>query len=687
MQRWPLTELRRALAGALAGIIMYAGLAWVLPALPPAIRFSCLWLLFTFGPGAALGICLTRTLDPLTRGIILLGLGSAAAAIAIDLLGRIDLLGTFPYVAAALAGSAMAVWRGSGSAAPGRTPRSDLAACSAVVALSLATGAIAFAHRLVDTPDQIRVYGNYDSLDLAYYAAVSAEASHTVPPTASYYAGRELNYAYYPQLVLAMVHRFGDVPMLAIYFRYAWPAFLCLGALTAFVFVRALSSTSVALLMVVLMLIAGDFSYLAAWYLPHTNLDWDFLLWPTNFLSPTMEVLHFNSWTPSLPVFFTVLWGIVQVVASPASSSISRTGWTVITALLLASLFQFKPFALLVLVPAIGGAVLFSNWKEASSRRLAAVLAVSFVFVLPFVYRSLRLYADRRSELRMDFFLLPERMLIKLDLTTVFADWSSRLAPASWLETPILLVLATALFLAVGPGIRWLGVPGVWRALRGRTDPHPAAWRVVAWGVVAGVLIPFVVVTEPYNDTLQFYQTGLYLLWIFTAVALAAIVRSRPITGPALLVLAIAISLPSSIHYLTLKWTDNRRPPLAALNGTEIRIATHLRTLDPRSTVVLNDRPLDPSLMAAVSARRQVLAWGRYAVGSDDRRRDVEAFYDSAGRDVPRALETLRRYHVTHVIVHGQRDRVDPQVLDRLEPLIVTPEVSLYRVPESGSQD
>src|SRR4029453_16532265 len=100
------------------------------------------------------------------------------------------------------------------------------------------------------------VYGDYDSLDLTYYAAVSAEATHTVPPTASYYAGRELNYAYYPQLVLAMVHRFGGVPMLPIYFRYAWPAFLVIGVLTGFLFVRSIASTATATLSMVLMLVA-----------------------------------------------------------------------------------------------------------------------------------------------------------------------------------------------------------------------------------------------------------------------------------------------------------------------------------------------------------------------------------------------------------------------------------------------
>src|SRR5205085_9020206 len=113
----------------------------------------------------------------------------------------------------------------------------DLAACGVIIALAAVTSYVVFAHRVSEDANQIALFGDYDSLDLSYYAAISSEAVHTVPPTASYYAGRELNYAYYPQLVLAMVHRFAGVPMLAVYFAYAWPAFLMLAGLSGYLFV------------------------------------------------------------------------------------------------------------------------------------------------------------------------------------------------------------------------------------------------------------------------------------------------------------------------------------------------------------------------------------------------------------------------------------------------------------------
>ena len=100
-----------------------------------------------------------------------------------------------------------------------------------------------------------------------------------------------------------MVHRFAEVEFLPMYFRFAWPTFLALGALTAFVLVRRLASVGTALLAVVLLLVGSDFSYLFAWLMPEQTGQWDYVLWPTNFLAPTMEVLHFNTWTPSLPLF------------------------------------------------------------------------------------------------------------------------------------------------------------------------------------------------------------------------------------------------------------------------------------------------------------------------------------------------------------------------------------------------
>jgi hypothetical protein len=200
-------------------------------------------------------------------------------------------------------------------------------------------------------------------------------------------------------------------------------------------------------------------------------------------------------------------------------------------------------------------------------------------------------------------------MLIKLDLVGTFDEFAARWAPHESLRTPLLLLAATALFLAVGIGVRWLGLPRVWRALRAGNGPDVESWRLLAWTVVAGIAIPCVIATEPYNDTLQFHVTGLYVLWIFTAVALNEFATRRPAAGRVAIAAVILLALPSSLHFLTRKWGDDQREPRVAMTREERTVAEYLRNFDPETTVVLHDRPLAPSLTTIVAARRVVLGW------------------------------------------------------------------------------
>jgi hypothetical protein len=133
-------------------------------------------------------------------------------------------------------------------------------------------------------------------------------------------------------------------------------------------------------------------------------------------------------------------------------------------------------------------------------------------------------------------------------------------------------------------------------------------------------------------------------MWIFAAAALVAFARAHPRLGLVAVGVAIAVSLPSSVHYLSRRWADHERPPRMTLGGSEIQIAEYLRTTsDPETTVVLHDRPLSPSLMTVVSERRIVLGWDvRYsAVGGEERLRDVNAFFASSHDNPDAAYDIL----------------------------------------------
>ncbi|HYN08546.1 MAG TPA: hypothetical protein VES67_14280 [Vicinamibacterales bacterium] len=668
----------RLTIGALLGAFAWPALRFLLPVVPDFPRFVLTWALFTFGPGVILAAWLTRNLDRLSGVILSLGVGSAAVAALIDGLGHLGLVAIFPYLATALSGAGIAVWWGSASRVTALSTK-DATACLVLLALCATLGVLVFGNRLATTHAGLMLYGDYDSADLAYYAAEASEATHTVPPTASYYSGHKLNAAYYPHLVLAMVHRFADVPIMPIYFHYAWPAFLALGALVGYALVRLLAPLPVALLAIVLILLGSDFSYLAAWFLPHETLDWDFVLWPTNFLSPTMHVLHFNTWGPSMPVFVAALYALVRGLQGQSS------GWLVLGAFLIAVLFEFKPFAYIVVMAALGAALVFSGHDWTARRRLAIAIGATVLFTVPLILDIFALDpADRRSQLVIDFFLLPKRMLIKLGLVEWSEAMVARLMPWAPLRTPLLLLVATVVFLVVGTGIRWFGAPGVWRAVRGRMDTDVAAWRVLGWCVIAGLGIPFVLTTQPYVDTINFYLTGLYVMWIFTAAALVRFAQRHGPAGRAAVAVAVLATLPSSVHFLARKWNDSGRPPRASLSHGELTVAQYMKTTDPETTVLLHDRPLAPSLMTVISERRIVLGWDvRYsAVGGEDRLNDVNFFYASADGEPDEAIEILRRYHVTHVLVGREGNRVHPAVLERLTLLMRSGDVSLYAVPE-----
>lgn len=660
-----------ATAGAVAAVVVWTLLSSVLSAIPEALRFMLTLAVFTFGPGAPI-LPLVRDLSRPARVSIACGFGVAASAVLADVLARCGAVSAYPYVAAALAGAGVAML----ARAPDAADSVRIGWRGTLVALvALATGAIAFANRVEVTRGEIGVFGDYDSVDLGYYAAITSELTHRVPPRAPFYSGHALNYSWYPQLLLAMVHRFGDVAILSLYFKLAWPAFLALAALCGFLFVQELAGAGVACLALLLILLGGDFSWIVAWFFTPDTYLWDWLLWPTNFLAPTMEVLHFSTWTPSLPVMFAGLFALARQIERDDAR------WGVVAAVCFATLVQFKPFAFAILIAGCLAAALAGRLAAPARRQLVTTAGLSVLLALPFVYHIASLYTESRSRLTIDLFLLPRTMLDKLNLTAL-VDRLPGVDDASKIQVGL---LATPLFFAGGFGMRWLGIPEITRAaFTVRPSGLPSATgtstmiRVLAWMVLAGVGVPFVVVTEPYHDTIQFYQTALYLMWVFTAIAL---MRLRGTTRTAAIVMTFALALPPSLHFLQDKWRDNPRHGLAGATRGEQLIAEYLRGTDREATVLIHDRPADPSLLVILSERRALLAWARYVTGSDERRADVDRFFASADGDPQSALETLKKYGVTHVIVRRDRDRVHAQVLARLRQVLGTPEAALYDVP------
>src|SRR5262249_11013050 len=221
-------------------------------------------------------------------------------------------------------------------------------------------------------------------------------------------------------------------------------------------------------------------------------------------------------------------------------------GWLVLSGFLIGILFEFKPFAWVVLMGGLGASTIFAGGDTWSRLRLAATIALGILFSTPFIWGAATLApADRRTRLVLELLMLPKRMLIKIDETRAFAAAAARLAPVPALRTPIYLLLATVVFFAIGIGVRWLGVPRIWRAIRAPGGGDAAGWRLLAWTVVSGIAVPCVLTTDPYVDTLQFYLAGLYVMWIFAACALVSYAHRRPTAGAVAIAAALVAAVPS----------------------------------------------------------------------------------------------------------------------------------------------
>ena len=186
------------------------------------------------------------------------------------------------------------------------------------------------------------------------------------------------------------------------------------------------------------------------------------------------------------------------------------------------------------------------------------------------------------------------------------------------------------------------------------------------------------IVSVPYHETVQIHQLALFLMAVFASQGVMAVRNPRARVAAA--IIAIALAVPSTWQYLHRKWNDGERPPMAVASQGEQAVATLLRGADPEHTVLLHDRPNDPTLVGILSERRSVLAWAGYVRGSDERRGDVEAFF--ASPDAARATEILHKYHATHVVEYLDRDHINPQVRDQLQLASRDGNVALYRVPE-----
>lgn len=655
--------------GAAAALAAWAAFTQVRDSLPAPLQLVIAAAFLVFGPGIGLTFLLLAPLSWLGRVVLGFSFGVAFVPIVAHVLGGSGLMPAYPFVAAGAGGAALGYWLALPASAPAPAPAR--LATLALVVVTLGTGAAVFTHRLVESRTETAVSGgdDYDSYDLSYYAAIAAELSHTVPPSSPFISGRLLDHAFYPQVVTAVVHRFGHVGLLDLYFRYAMPLFVMLAVLCCFLFVESIAGVGTAFLAALFFGIGSNFAYLFVMFLKLP--PWDDVIWAHNLQGAGAEVLFYGNWAPSFVATFAGFYALHAALRQ------GRFGWILAAGAAFATTILSKPWVFTSVVPALALMAVASYRDKTTARRLLLVIVAAVLVAAPLLYRVVTLFDDAQVVFAPAFFPIPLAMAARTGFRDVFVNAAGAFGLSGAAQEGLAGVLATPLFLVGTIGFRVIGLPSFWRSLWNRGRPEPVL-SVLAWSIVAAYLASTFIVSVPYHETVQIHQLALFLMAVFAAQGVMAVRNPRTRVVTALVVTALAV--PSTLQYVQRKWQDATRPPLALASTDDVAAAGFLRDSDPDRTVLLHDRPNDPTLLGILAERRSVLSWAGYVRGSGERRADVEAFF--ASPDAATATAILKKYRPTYVVEYLDRDKINPQVRDQLELKFRKRNVAIYRVRE-----
>jgi hypothetical protein len=669
----------RAIAGAGCGFLVWVACYFLIKYVPSAVVFYVTAFAFIFGCGAVPLIPFEADTPIPERTAIACALGTALAPslIYVLALGRIGFL--FPPFAFVAAGTAAALWYFKPES---RASRSEELRWYVILPLVMfAITAWVSSGRIRITADSIAVFGDYETFDLTYYAAIAAELAHTniIPPLSPFFAGHRIIYSYFPLLLLAAIHNFSGVGMLETFLAFGWPLFAAVACAAVFAVFRRLGSITFAMLSTVLVFAGSSLAYVAAFLWPQWA-RFDSLIWSSMFMAPSGEWLLFNPWTPSLAVLFAGFYAMMRI-AEPKGLL-----WSAIASVCFGLAFMFKSFSFEIVVPALLVSAAIAAWrKDASARRLMAVAVGAVLVAAPWLLAVLpyNQVENRGARVTIAPLTLVHRMLLKTGLIGPISDFLRPVLgsePSAW----AILAVATVIFLIGGLGTRWLGIVPLWRAAIGAQSMRP--WTPLAWIVILGIAMSCVVDVAPFPNSLQTYLFALYMLWPFAVYTVWPPGARRSPTRWVATALLVALSVPATAHYALAAHGASAGQPLTRLDAADLGIIRYLRRSGGNRTMLLHSNPLWPSLYSIESERPVVLAWSSYVEGDgnpdvDALSSEVAAFFGSPAKVGVNDVGLLHRYHVTHVIERVATDQINPQVLQQLHLVTGAPGVRLYEVP------
>ena len=617
-----------------------------------SVPFVVFVLLAIVAPGAGLQRWARLRVDP----ALVLPVGGALAALTHWLSLATGCPWLFPLALAVVSGGLLSR---RPDPAGRRLPRSLGAATVALVALLAAT--------------QYR--GNRPAPDGAFlldpmgdqplHAGIAWELTLPSPPQVPGLAGIPLSYHVGADLVRAAAVRWAGVSPYGPLNReeptlWAIALMLALGGLA-----RRLGGSPLAVALAPWTVLLTDFSFACA-LLPDAR--W----WSDTFRANLLISLAFAN--PVVPALALALGCVIALHRHELGEG---RAWLGIAALQAAAVPWFKVFLGAQLALSLALAALMAAWTGRrtggfglrGAAAAALLAAVTGVALLPLVL------GGTGEQVEMGF--APLRMVAGSlrDLGLEAGSWR--------------LVLAALPWLALSLGLRSLGLPTAWRGLlAGPTAPAAAAALALSgWplGLLFHVAARDIEGRELPSATIYFVEQSGAVLWVFTAIAVAA--WATRVRRPAL-VLGVAglLSLPSTLEFVVRK---ARVGPDEVPAGAVRALGAIARDGAPGDVVLQRPGGRYPPLPAVLVGRRVVYErftpyLTQFAPREELRRRHeaLYRFFQTADRE--EALGIARGFSARYLCLYGKdRVRFDPAGI--LVPIHEEEDARAYRIAPFAS--
>ncbi len=498
--------------------------------------------------------------------------------------------------------------------------------------------------------------------DTAFHVGLSRELSFTYPPQVPGVSGYPLGYHLGPDLVRAAALRWAELDPFDAIARYD----VTLGALALLLVLRGATRSAggsrLAVALVPWTLLATDFSFLFG---TNPQAHWWADLLRGNLL---ISLALANPIIPALTLALGCLVALRRFEAGEGS------GWLVVAAGLGAAVPFFKVF--------LGAHLVLGLAAAASLPRNASPRAHGFVALSCLTGTALLALGQGGTTVEVTLAPLD---LVRTTRDTLGLPGLGGSVLGAW----------SVLWVVASLGLRVLGLSAAWRALRAGPPLATAlaAMALAAWplGLLFRVSAPQVLVGQKVvNDSAYLIEQGGPLLWIFTAMALAAWTSTR---GRVLIAgLAALLAVPSTVQFVAKKasmpWDPVPAPVIRAMKALEAQ---------SRPGDVVLQRPgarYPPLPVILVGLRVPYERFTPYLtqfVAREDLERRHETVYRFFHTTDRAEAETIARsLGASFVCLYGP-DRIRFDASGLLDPIHEEPQARVYRVrgsvvPEAGDR-